>query len=64
MHVVIGETLWSIIVAFVKLSILSFYRRIFNVLSIRLPIRILAVTVVCWLIARVGRLTWRHHDLG
>lgn len=44
-------------IAFVKLSILAFYWRIFNIPSIKLPIKIVAVAVVCWLFARVSGLS-------
>lgn len=36
-----------------KLSLLAFYWRIFNIASIRWPIRILIVAVIAWLFARV-----------
>ena len=52
-HLIIVETLWSTTVTFVKISILSFYWRLFNMSSIRLPIRLLGVLTMLWLIARV-----------
>lgn len=50
----VEELFYSTATVFMKLSILAFYWRIFNVASIRWPIRVLAACVISWLVARVG----------
>ena len=53
LNLFIEEFFYSTATVFVKLSLLAFFWRIFQVPSIRWPIRILATAVICWLIARV-----------
>ena len=45
--------LYATTTSFVKLSLLAFYRRVFQVPSIRWPIWIMVACVVSWLVARV-----------
>jgi hypothetical protein len=49
----VEDIFYSLTLAFVKLSVLAFYWRIFQFTSIRLPIKIMATVVISWLIARV-----------
>lgn len=49
----IGELFYTFALAPAKLAFLAFYWRIFGVSSIRLPIKILATTVMCWSIIRI-----------
>jgi hypothetical protein len=44
----IGELFYTFALAPAKLAFLAFYWRIFAVSSIRLPIKILAIIVICW----------------
>ncbi|CZR56241.1 uncharacterized protein PAC_06129 [Phialocephala subalpina] len=50
----IGEVFYTFALAPAKLAFLAFYWRIFGVSSIRLPIKILATTVICWSITRAS----------
>ena len=50
----IADLFYSFAIASAKLAILAFYWRIFKVPSIRLPIKIIATAVICWLIIRVN----------
>ncbi|KAL8640532.1 MAG: hypothetical protein Q9226_008738 [Calogaya cf. arnoldii] len=52
LNLFIEEIFYSTGSAFMKLSLLAFYWRIFDVPSIRWPIRILVTAVVAWLVAR------------
>ncbi|KAL9601751.1 MAG: hypothetical protein Q9179_002774 [Wetmoreana sp. 5 TL-2023] len=53
LNLFIEELFYSTGTAFMKLSLLAFYWRIFNVASIRRPIKILVAAVIAWLFARV-----------
>jgi flagellar biosynthesis protein FliR len=53
----IEELMYSFVTAFAKISVLSFFWRIFQRSSIRLPIKIMASLVVAWLLARVCELS-------
>lgn len=52
LNLFVEEIFYSTGTAFMKLSLLAFYWRIFNIASIRWPIRILFVAVIAWLVAR------------
>jgi hypothetical protein len=45
---------YSLALALAKLSILSFYWRVFKSTSIKLPIKVVATLVVCWFLVRVS----------
>lgn len=53
LNLYVGQLVCSTTVFCAKLAILAFYWRIFNVTSIRWPIRILVVVIVCCFISRV-----------
>jgi len=50
----IGDLLYSFALTATKLAILACYWRVFNVTSIKRPIKIIATLVICWLIMRVS----------
>jgi hypothetical protein len=50
----IAELLYSFALTATKLAILACYWRIFNVTSIKLPIKVLVTLVISWLIVRVS----------
>ncbi|KAL9601246.1 MAG: hypothetical protein Q9219_002651 [cf. Caloplaca sp. 3 TL-2023] len=52
LNLFVEEIFYSTGSAFMKLSLLAFYWRIFNVPSIRRPLKILVVAVIAWLLAR------------
>ncbi|KAL8824149.1 MAG: hypothetical protein Q9191_005261 [Dirinaria sp. TL-2023a] len=52
LNLFVEDFFYATVTSFVKLSLLAFYRRIFNVPSIRWPIWIMAPCVVSWLLAR------------
>ena len=53
LHLFVEDFFYSTATVFVKLSLLAFYRRVFNVQSIRWPIWIMVTCVLSWLVARV-----------
>lgn len=52
MNLFVEEIFYSTATVFMKLSLLALYSRIFKLVSIKWPIRILAIAVVSWLVAR------------
>lgn len=59
-HLFDAEIFYTMVAALAKLSILSFYWRIFGRSSIRLPIKIVYGLVVGWIIGRVCQLLTTH----
>ena len=53
LNLFVEDFFYSTATVFVKLSLLAFYRRIFNVPNIRWPVWIMVTCVLSWLIARV-----------
>jgi phosphatidylglycerophosphatase A len=50
----IAELFYTLALTPAKLAFLAFYWRIFRISSIKLPIKIMAVTVMCWAISRAS----------
>ncbi len=61
-HLFDAEIYYTMVAALAKLSILSFYWRIFGRSTIRLPIKIVYGLVVGWVIGRVCQLLPAHGD--
>ncbi|KAG7001465.1 hypothetical protein G7Y79_00031g065800 [Physcia stellaris] len=57
LNLFVEDFFYSTATVFSKLSLLAFYRRIFSVLGIKWPIRIMVTLVIAWLVARYISLT-------